>query len=269
MIDKVVFKNIKPELAPLIDGMHFELVSQCWCGGKLKVWLPEFDDYLECISCGCKSVRYRLTDESIKEFYEHQYWYDYQTLHACPSVEERYEADMVDRIPSYLEWIRQLCPVPARVLEIGCGNGRLSHELARAGYDICATEMDPNVAQWVKEKTGIPVVAGDFPPIDQPPYDLIIVIDVLEHISNPISFIHDVTSRLGHGGHVFLHCPVMDTDEQAHTLRHLYNPLSHIWMHTSASMSKLWQRAGWTPEKIGELFCMPCFDIAADTADKS
>ena len=39
------------------------------------------------------------------------------------------------------EWLRSQLPAPpARVLEVGCGNGRLARALQRAGYDVVAVD---------------------------------------------------------------------------------------------------------------------------------
>ena len=39
------------------------------------------------------------------------------------------------------EWVRSQLPTPpARVLEVGCGNGRLARALKRAGYDVVAVD---------------------------------------------------------------------------------------------------------------------------------
>ena len=264
-----IFKNVKPGLGSLIDRMHFDQVPHYWCGGSFKAWLPEFDDYVQCVKCGCKSVRFRLTWESTKDFYTNQYWYDYQKIHDCPSIEKRYETDMVDRIPSYLAWISQLCPAPAKIMEVGCGNGRLAYELAKTDYIVSATEMDPVVAQWVTEKTGIHVFVGDFPPIDHSPYDMIIIIDVLEHVHDPEKFVHEVKLRLRESGQVFLHCPVIDTVNEARSSKHLYNPLSHIWMHSTTSIMQLWQSVGLKPKRIGKIFSMPCFVLTRVNAASS
>jgi lipopolysaccharide transport system ATP-binding protein len=258
------YVNIKPGLESLIRKMHFEEVKKCWCGGLLQPWQNGFEDYVKCATCGCKSVKVRPTQKSLNDFYKSNYWYDYQTIHGCPTIQERYESDMSDRIPQYLNWICQMCSEPAKVLEVGCGNGRLSHELAKAGYVVCASEMDPNIAMWVTTKTGVPVFASDFPPIEQGSYDLIIIVDVLEHIYDPISFVNEIKSRLRLDGQVFLHCPVIDTDAEAQSLNNLFNPLSHIRMHTTTSMFKLWQSVNLKPVKIGELFSMPCFAITCD-----
>lgn len=268
---EAAFRNIKPGLDALIGRMCFEEAKRCWCGGALQPWTPELDDYLQCGDCGCKTVRFRPTVQSLKEFYAGRYWYEYQRIHDCPPIEARYETDMLDRVPTYLSWIRQRSAAPERILEIGCGAGRLSHELAKAGYNVLATEMDPDIARWVIEKTGLSVLAGDFPPIDQAPYDIIVIIDVMEHVCDPVNFVHEVKARIGPNGRVFLHCPVMDTLEEALALKHLYNPLSHLWMHTTASMNQLWQRVGMKPEKIGELFAMPFYVLTENekVRDKS
>jgi 2-polyprenyl-3-methyl-5-hydroxy-6-metoxy-1,4-benzoquinol methylase len=255
----LLIESIYPDLSPPFDPMKFETVDHCWCGGHLSYWSRDFEDYLQCDICGCKSVKSRQTEESLKHFYAEQYWYAYQKIHDCPPIQKRFKTDMKDRIPQYLNWIHQICPKPVKTLEIGCGNGRLSHELAKTGYNVSATEMDPDVAKWVRKKARIQVHTGEFPPIEASPYDLIVIIDILEHVYDPVRFVHEVKSRLGENGRIFLHCPVIDTMEEAYALKHLFHPLSHIWMHTTSSMDKLWKQAGFNLRKIGALFSMPCF----------
>ena len=46
------------------------------------------------------------------------------------------------------EWvISQLPPPPARILEIGCGNGRLARALDRAGYDVVAVDPEAPIGR--------------------------------------------------------------------------------------------------------------------------
>ncbi|MBF0318669.1 MAG: class I SAM-dependent methyltransferase [Nitrospirae bacterium] len=260
-IKEILIEHTTEALKPFIETMDFTVSTHCWCGGTLERWSSEFELYLQCTSCGCKSVRFRPAVESLTRFYSSSYWYEYQQVHKCPTIEERYEGDMLDRIPHYINWIRGLRPPPCSVLEIGCGNGRLLFELKQAGYQCTGVEMDESLAALVTDKTGIQVHHGSFPPEAGPNYDLIAVIDVLEHAPGQIDFVQNVKSRLSTSGKALVHCPVLDTLEASIQFRHMYNPLSHLWIHNSGSFVKLWQGVGLSAVKIGELFNMPVYAI--------
>lgn len=261
-IRQAVLQCAKPGLDALVGRMEFQEVTRCWCGGPLEPWLEEFGLYARCAWCGCKAVRHRPTEASLEALYcSGYYWTEYQAVHNCPPVEERHERDMQDRVPQYLGWMRELVPPPARTLEIGCGNGRLLAEAARAGYHSTGAEMDARVAAWVREKTGAPVFAGPFPPPEEGKYDLVLALDVLEHVPDQERFTREIRERLHPGGKVMVHTPVIDTDDAARQWRDMFNPLSHVWMHTSESLRRLWERVGLRGRVLGELFGMPCYGL--------
>ena len=59
------------------------------------------------------------------------------------SDNQRVKAEHEHVVPGgrFHEWVRsQLQAPPARVLEVGCGNGRLARALNRAGYDVVAVD---------------------------------------------------------------------------------------------------------------------------------
>ncbi|MCG6551529.1 MAG: class I SAM-dependent methyltransferase [Candidatus Magnetominusculus sp. LBB02] len=260
-IREIISAKSDPGLRPFIEAMSFTLTTQCWCGGALEYWSPEFELYLNCVSCGCKAVRFKPTLESLQRFYTSMYWYEYQTLHKRPSVDERYEGDMHDRIPQYIAWIKEIAPPPCNLLEIGSGNGRLLYELKQAGYDSVGVEMDKNLAEHVTKKTGVTVHHGEFPPGASQAYGIIVVIDVLEHVPDQIAFVQNIKSRLTEGGKVLVHCPVLDTMEASVDLRDAFNPLSHLWIHNSRSFAKLWQTVGLPVARLGEIFKMPIYRV--------
>ncbi|MBF0516177.1 MAG: class I SAM-dependent methyltransferase [Nitrospirae bacterium] len=260
-IKEILLEHTTEGLRSFIGMMDFELTTHCWCGGRLAPWAPEFALYHQCAECGCKSVRFRPSTQSLQRFYSSAYWYEYQQVHKCPTVEERFEGDMLDRVPLYINWLRGLAEPPAKVLEVGCGNGRLLFELKQAGYDCTGVEMDSNLAALVTKKTGVLVHHGSFPAENDPVYDIIVVIDVLEHAPDQRDFVQNVKSRLSSSGKGLVHCPVLDTLEASIQFRHMFNPLSHLWIHTSESFHKLWHDAGLTALKVGELFNMPVYAI--------
>jgi len=79
------------------------------------------------------------------------------------------------------------------ICEIGCGAGGVLAELRHSypqvklyGYDIA-----PDAARfWEKhEKSGISFQVGDFFVLNQKHYDVILLLDVIEHVADPFTFL--------------------------------------------------------------------------------
>jgi hypothetical protein len=96
---------------------------------------------------------------------------------------------------------------PATLAEIGCGAGAILAALqprlpatALHGWDIA-----PGAARFWPQHPGITFTQGDF--LAQPAgrFDVLLLLDVIEHVANP----HDFLSRLApYGRHVVLHIPL-------------------------------------------------------------
>lgn len=91
---------------------------------------------------------------------------------------------------------------PVRVLDIGCGNGALCSEIARAGYSVSGIEND---------RTGVELARASFPHLrfyhfgvqDDPdqllaaegePFDVVVSTEVIEHLYAP----HELTWYASH-----------------------------------------------------------------------
>src|SRR3546814_2034001 len=88
-------------------------------------------------------------------------------------------------------------PGDARILEIGCGTGHNLPMLARFGT-VDAIEIDAAARAMAAERLGKPV--GDaplptLPGVARAAYDLIAVLDVVEHIDNDVAALRGMAER--------------------------------------------------------------------------
>ncbi|MBU7581628.1 MAG: class I SAM-dependent methyltransferase [Nostoc sp. TH1S01] len=94
--------------------------------------------------------------------------------------------------------IRQLkLPKNAKILEAGCGTGGNLSMLARYG-EVAAIELDEMACQLANERRITTVKQGSLP--DQIPfneqYDLIVILDVIEHIDDDLAALEALSARL-------------------------------------------------------------------------
>lgn len=84
------------------------------------------------------------------------------------------EADLVERLLT-----DRSTPRPPRVLDAGCGTGRVAIELAARGFDVVGIDVDPSMLDQARRKA--PLLPwhlrdlGDMSGVPGAPYDLIVM----------------------------------------------------------------------------------------------
>lgn len=109
-------------------------------------------------------------------------------------------ADFLDRWP---------LPRPARILELGCGSGG-NLELLAAHGRVWAVDNEPAALQYASNRELATVAQGSLP--DQLPFadlhfDLIVLLDVLEHVREDEASLQAVAARLDSGGYLLVTVP--------------------------------------------------------------
>lgn len=108
------------------------------------------------------------------------------------------------------EHVQPRVPPPARLLDVGCGNGEFLEIARDAGYAVDGIDVSAS-AKELCERRGISVRVGDvrapgqFAGADR--YDLITFWDVVEHLPDPHSFLSSARSLLRPGGYVLIKTP--------------------------------------------------------------
>lgn len=101
--------------------------------------------------------------------------------------------------------LARLQPAPAKALDFGAGEGALSWRLADAGYDVTATDMDEKsfrcpavnfIPLNFNDRQAVEKFAGEH----RAAYDIVLGIEVIEHVENPWEYIRCLASMLRPGG---------------------------------------------------------------------
>lgn len=138
---------------------------------------------------------------------------------------------------------------PQSICEIGCGAGAVLASLRQDfpdtelfGYDIAPSLPD----FWQRhEKQNIQFEVGDFVTDNQRDYDVILLLDLLEHLQDPFSFLHHIKNK---SGYLMVHFP-LDLSAisvlREKPLMHVRDKVGHIHYYTKSLALALLEESGY------------------------
>lgn len=163
-----------------------------------------------------------------------------------------------DILAAYLTREARL-PQGARILEIGCGTG---HNLAMlSGFGrVEAIEIDPLARDIASGRLGRPVGAAPLPAlpgVERGAYDLIAVLDVVEHIEDDVAALAAMRACLAPGGKILIAVPAHQWMWSAHDVVN-----HHFRRYSKATLAAAIRAGGLRPTKLG-YFNSLLFPLAA------
>lgn len=104
-------------------------------------------------------------------------------------------------------------PPPARVLDVGCGNGNFAGELQRRGYQVVGIDLSEQgiaIARTAYPNVRFELMGADenlLSQLNEPPFDLVSSIEVVEHLYDPRAFARGCFAALRPGGRFICSTP--------------------------------------------------------------
>lgn len=148
--------------------------------------------------------------------------------------------------------LSRLLPQKARILDVGCGDGRLLFYLSKfsKNYELHGTELLPQVAlrakRRVRHRAWIHTVETLKPFFPDAHFDAITCIHVFEHLPDPNKFLFDAFQILKPGGVLLIEYPDVSSAQARLFGRYWFHldPPRHVQMMPSSYLIPLLKRLG-------------------------
>ena len=132
-------------------------------------------------------------------------------------------------------------PSKARILEVGCGTGHNLAMLKMFGK-VEASELDSSARALANKRLGGKVKEAKLPDLsmfERDSYDMVALLDVLEHVPDDLSSLRAIHRRLRPGGALLLTVPANPWMWSAHDAAH-----HHFRRYTKKQLQELFLRSG-------------------------
>ena len=214
--------------------------------------------YIRCARCGL--IRLSNPPADLTPFYPS----DYYELPSRPRLNRLAAAD-----PFKMDLVRQFAR-GGRLLEIGPAHGVFAYQAKQAGFQVDVIEMDARCCEHLRDTVGVTAWCSAVPEevmATAPPYDVIALWHVIEHVPNPWALLRAIADALAPGGVAIIAAPNPDAWQFAmmrsqwphlDAPRHLYlipravigaylAPLGLECVHdtTTDRDARRWNRFGW------------------------
>jgi 2-polyprenyl-3-methyl-5-hydroxy-6-metoxy-1,4-benzoquinol methylase len=175
---------------------------------------------------------------------------------ANTDFEESMYAERNERLVAFWEE-RQLVTGGSRILDVGTGTGHLARSVRRRlpGIDMHCVEESETLRESL-ERQGFTVSKNLDPISSDHSFDAVLMIEVIEHVADPVDFLDRLRKCLDPKGQIFLTTPCGELRNGSRTTN-AYDTPEHVQFFTEKSLRLAIKKAGFrdiTYEYIDALY---------------
>jgi 2-polyprenyl-3-methyl-5-hydroxy-6-metoxy-1,4-benzoquinol methylase len=233
--------------------------TRCWCGSDQLD--PFCEHYVKCRVCGslvCHSYDPDLDDLKVRndnvDFYGREYWLSHQTQdYDHPDIYQRARLDLPERALYWLKILLKYKIPPGKALELGSAHGGFVAMMQWTGFDAVGLDMSPWVLGFAQTTFDVPMVCGPIEDQQFEPnsFDVIALMDVLEHLPDPLETMQKCVEVLKPGGILLIQTPCYRDNKSYSELINANDPFliqfketEHLHLFTENSVKLLFERLG-------------------------
>ena len=229
----------------ICESQEFDLVASQIREGEGSI--------LKCLECGLIIQDLGWDDAALKAYYEKEYQKTNSLVTGQEQTPREHFEDRLKTVEPIFKNIEPLLSGPdRRVLEIGCGAGSLLSLIKPHVQRCVGIELNSAFVEFIKSDLGIEAYAEDVVTLGfKSGFDLVISIDTLDHLPNPLETLRVMNDLLVPGGRVYLEVPnqqdALNLYLPPHT-REKYNTFfwhrAHLFYFTKETITRLFNKAG-------------------------
>ena len=154
----------------------------------------------KCSACNFIFSRQIPSDQELEEYYSTEYEL---TEFFSPITAKRYE-EILDGV-EHLKKTKNL-------LDVGTGSAFFAEIAIKRGWNVYGTELTDHTIQTAEQK-GLKMSKGKLEDIhfESDFFDLVVCIEVIEHLPYPLSFVKEIERILRKGGFAYISTPNFDS----------------------------------------------------------
>ena len=142
---------------------------------------------------------------------------------------------------------RHVRPEARSLLDIGAGSGLLVAEALRQGLDAVGVEPSRALVEMARSENAVELLPGTFPhpQLTKRRFDLIFLVDVIEHVSNPLGLLRHCAQALSaHGVAVLITPDIGSITARVAGKRWWHFRLAHVGYFSRRSLAAITGAAG-------------------------